>query len=316
MLEINGSYHEGGGQIIRTAIALSSITGKPCRIINIRANRSQPGLKAQHLKGVEAAAEMCQAELKGAKIHSTELEYRPIEPQKGNYKVDVGTAGSVTLVLQTLMPLLLKTGSSVTIKGGTNVAWSPTVGYFQNIFLHLFDAVFNIKKYGFYPKGGGIVECLCKPTKFQPINITKRIGKPEITIESIASTSLRNREVAERQLPEKGSAKYVNSDCPGSCIDAYIKYDNTVLGVNVLGERNKSAESVGREIKTKINKILTGTFAVDEHLADQLIPYMALAGQGKITAPVSKHTETNIWVVEKFLDVKFKIKGNMIGCGN
>src|SRR3989344_3672879 len=160
MILIDGSYGEGGGQIIRTAIAMSAIEQVPIKITNIRANRSNPGLQAQHITGLKAAAELCDAKITGAKLGSTELTFEPNKIRFGKFKFDVGTAGAITLVLQTIIPIAAFAPSKTKFEiiGGTNVSWSPTIEYFQNIFCDyaekfnlLIDV--NIEKYGFYPTG-------------------------------------------------------------------------------------------------------------------------------------------------------------------
>ena len=221
MLKIDGSYGEGGGQVIRTAIALSCITNKPIRIINIRKGRSQPGLKAQHRTGINAAAKICGAKVRGNELGSTELEFEPGKHMHGKFQFNVGTAGSVTLVLQTLVPIAAfgKDNSTFEIIGGTDVKFAPTIDYFMHVFsrnmkiMGLEIATSEVRR-GFYPKGGGNVRIVVYPwkqrKKFDAI-LQKKLE--HIDVHSISSETLKNKKVAERQLAGFKSklAKYTNN---------------------------------------------------------------------------------------------------------
>src|SRR3989338_11611536 len=208
MLEIDGSYGEGGGQIIRTAIAMSAIKQVPIRIINIRANRSKPGLQAQHLTGVKAAAELCGAKVSGAELGSTELTFEPGKIRFGKFRFDIGTAGAITLVLQTLIPIAAFAPSKTKFEiiGGTNVLHAPPIEYFQNVFCDYAEkfgliVTANVEKYGFFPKGGGVVRVEVKPAKsYKPINLTERGKLLNLKVFSIASEDLKSANVADRQV--------------------------------------------------------------------------------------------------------------------
>ncbi|MCK4637770.1 MAG: RNA 3'-phosphate cyclase, partial [Methanomicrobia archaeon] len=170
MIEIDGSYCEGGGQILRTAVALAGITGKETRIINIRANRDPPGLKRQHLTGILAAGKICDALIEGVEIGSKEVVFRPDTIKSGNYKIDIGTAGSITLLLQTLIPISVFSDEKIVLKitGGTNVRWSPSIEYYSEIFLYFLEKIgintkMGILRHGFYPKGGGKIRFEASP---------------------------------------------------------------------------------------------------------------------------------------------------------
>ena len=331
MLEIDGSYGEGGGQVIRTAIAMSAITGKPVKITNIRANRSKPGLQAQHLTGVRAAAELCNAKLKGAELHSTELTFEPKKIRFGKFKFDIGTAGAITLVLQTLIPIAAFAPSKTRFEiiGGTNVLHAPPIEYFQNIFCDYAEKfglliTCEVEKHGFYPKGGGKVTVEIHPIKEKrQINLVER-GKPlNVKLVSIASEDLKQASVVERQIsgfktkinPEftvRSFTNYVDTLSTGSSIYAHALFSNCKLGCSALGERGKKAEDVGKECAEGLMKEINSSAVVDKHLADQLIPFLGLFGGEFITSEITEHTKTGIWVVEQFVDKKFKVERNKI----
>jgi RNA 3'-phosphate cyclase len=331
MLDIDGSYLEGGGQILRTAVALSAIKQVPVRIVNIRKGRPEPGLKAQHLTGILAAAQLCDAKLTGAKIGSTELTFEPKKIKFGKFKFDVGTAGAVTLVLQTVVPIaaFAPSKTTFTLMGGTNVSWSPTIEYFQNIFCDYAEKfglliTSEIDKYGFYPTGGGSVKVEINPIKQgKALNLTDRGKLFDIKAFSIASEDLQNARVAERQVSSfrknmpadysvKGFSNYVRTLSTGSSITAHALYENCKLGASALGEKNKSAEDVGKACSEDLLKEIKSSATVDKHLADQLIPFLGLFGGSFVTSEITMHTRTNIWVTEKFIDKKFKIEGTKI----
>lgn len=335
MIEIDGSFGSGGGQIIRTAVGLSALTGKPCRISNIRKNHPQPGLKAQHMKGVDAVGKLCDADVKGLEIGSETIEFIPKEIRHKDLSVDVGTAGSVTLVLQSLMiPMVhAKEDVKVEIRGGTHVKWSPTTGYFRHVFCEYLKMMgieigSETLSYGFYPKGGGGIRVIVMPGRIKSIILTKRDHFSHVDAWSNASQALSKGRVAERQLESAGKVipmikknqKYVFSRSIGSGITMAAVYDNCTLGSSALGDRGKSSESVGEEAATFLKKQIDSGACLDEHMADQILPYMAMAaesdsGDSQVTvARVTDHCKTNIWVIEKFLPVKFKIENNIISC--
>lgn len=331
MLEIDGSYLEGGGQILRTAVALSAIKRIPIKVVNIRKGRPEPGLKAQHLTGIKAAAQICDAMVKGAEIGSTELEFKPGKIRFGKFKFDVGTAGAITLVLQTLVPIaaFAPSRTSFVITGGTNVSWSPTIEYFQNIFCDYaekFGLLINceIEKHGFYPKGGGLVKVDVTPIKnAMPLNLTTKGKLLDVKAFSIASEDLQKSQVAERQIngfrknmpPDlqiKGFSNYIKTLSTGSSITAHTLYENCKLGCSAIGERGKPAEKVGEECALELIKEIKSKATADKHIADQLIPFLGLFGGSFTASEITNHTKTNIWVTEKFIDKKFKIDGTEI----
>lgn len=320
MLEIDGSYGEGGGQLVRTAVALSAITRTGIRIKNIRQNRQNPGLKQQHLKALDTAALICEAKVSGLFPGSTELSFVPMEIKGGQYEIDIGTAGSIALLLQCLMPILpfAKEKVELIIRGGTDVAWAPTIDYLQKVTLKALEKLsykgrIVLHEHGYYPKGGGKVSAFFKPYRLHGFHYLKE----EEDIRGISHASnlpahipLRQAETARTRLLEAGypsqiETKSFESFSTGSGITLWSGY----FGGSALGKRGLPAEKVGKYAAEEIiSEIRSGT-SVDIHLADQLIPYMALARDSSYTVrELSLHTLTNIWVAEQFLDAKFKIE--------
>ena len=332
MMEIDGSYGEGGGQLVRTAVALSAVTGKPVKITNIRKNRPNPGLKPQHLKALETVAAICSARVSGLFPGSTEFSFAPVEIKGGKYKVDIGTAGSISLLLQCLMPALPFAEEKIefTVRGGTDVAWSPTIDYLQHVTLQALEkmgyaARVKLRERGYYPKGGGTVLATFEPCKLRGFHFKGPESKlnPEVRklreiqeIRGISHASnlpshvvARQAEAAKTLLLEEGYSAEIGTECfelfsTGSGITLWTG----LFGGSALGKKGLPAEKVGKKAAGEILPELRSEAAVDVHLADQLIPYMALAGNSSYTVrELSMHTKTNIWVTEQFLDVKFRI---------
>lgn len=330
IIDVDGGFGESGGQIIRTSIGLSAITGKPCRIFNIRKGRPTPGLKAQHLMGLKAAAEICHAKTKGFDMGSTRVEFTPGKITGGDYTVEVGTAGSVTLVLQVLVPICLHASGtvSVTITGGTDVKWSPTVSYFERVFCWFLkkmgaDISIAVEKYGFYPKGGGKVRAVIQPwEKRESLHVTERGSVKRIDVDSMAGQQLKKAQVAERQIKAfsrvfsgysvRSNLSYVDTLNPGSSFCAVAFCEHTVLGADSLGERGKPAEKVGQEAAAALQREIESDGAVDTHMVDQIIPYLAIAGGEVIGSHISEHTKTNIWACQQFLDTAISVSGNTV----
>lgn len=333
MIEIDGSTGSGGGQMLRSSLGLSAITGKPFRIFNIRKGRCSAGIKEQHLQAIKAVAKLCDAEIKGAEKNSLELKFNPKEVKSGNISVNISTAGSVGLVLQALLIPAINTNLGIKIKGGATYGkFALPVDSLEKVLLVLLQkAGYNAKVFidqeGFFPKGGALVRVESPKAELNKLEIIEKGNIVEIAGLSIASKHLENKEVAKRQAKEakriiynhfkiepKIDIRYVNALCPGSGIQLWVKTENSIIGGNSLGELKKSSEQVGREAaETLIEEFNNG--AVDSFTADQLLPYMALAKGGKIkTSRITNHIKTNIHVIEQFLDVKFKIEDKTISC--
>lgn len=341
MIQISGDYLEGGGSIVRVATALSAYTGKSCKINNIRANRPRPGLLTQHLEGIQALSELCNGKLIGAELGSTEIEFHPGNKLEEKIKINIPTAGSIALALQPILIASTKSKHEITIQvngGATNGKFAASVNFLTHVLLPLLNKMnykveIEIKKYGYYPKGGGFVNMKISSSKIKEIIITERGEIKVIKGVSHASRELEKVKVSERQKEAAESlikeklgisaeieVKYVDSSCVGSAIDLYVKTDNSYLGANSLGELGKKAEKVGKEAAESLIEALQDKSAVDEYVEDQLLPFIAVAStetgkESKISVPkLTTHTKTNIWVIEKFLPVKFDIKGKIISC--
>jgi RNA 3'-terminal phosphate cyclase (GTP) len=354
MIRIDGSYKEGGGQIIRTSLALSALTQKPFEVDHIRKGREKPGLKNQHLFCIKAVKELCSAEVKGAEMGSDHVVFTPSRLKNKTLSIDIETAGSITLLLQSIMlPCMLAEGKAkISVRGGTDVKWSMPVDYLSDILLpqlrRYADIDFKLKKRGYYPKGEGLVEIKINP-KFNIERIKDRVEEAprldmieqgnlmQIKGISHCSASLEPAKVAERQSlsaqsvlkrmkMENKISDDVNvnirteicetmSDGSGITLCAIfstrkddIDSSNPIrIGADSLGEKGKRSEEVGKEAAERLIKEISYGAPVDEYLADNLMPFLGLFG-GKIkVAKISDHTLTNIYVVEKFLDVKFEI---------
>ncbi len=336
MLEISGDLLEGGGQIVRTTIALSALTGKPVKLTKIRDKRPNPGLQAQHVVAVKAVAAICNAETMGLTPGSRELTFNPQGYVGGRLSFDVGTAGSIPLILQALMPAAAyaPTRVSLDLTGGTDVRWSPTIDYVRLIQLPLlqhmgYQATIQVDRRGHYPKGGGHATIFIDPPR--TLKATNFIERGELLgIEGISHCVRLSSHVAQRQT--NAAKERLNSEgftqvnianetylpnqdphiAPGSGVTLLAKFGNgAIVGSDSLGEKGKPAEAVGEEAATKLITELASKAPVDRHMGDILIPYMAVA-EGRSTIQVSEitmHTLTNIKVAEMIAEIKFEVEG-------
>ena len=316
MIQINGSFGEGGGQILRTSLALSTITKKPVKVYNIRANRPIPGLRNQHLTVVNAFKTISGAEVEGANIGSMQLIFNPGKVKRGNFEFDITTAGSVTLLAQALIPALINTNNKLVFKGGTHVKWSPTYDYFENVFIPAIKKMgsnikTNIERYGFYPHGGGKINVEIEPSTIKSydfIGNENSENKEKVNGRIIISNlpehiACRERNVIIQEFKdvEDVRIKKIDANDPGNSVTLWKGF----VGASALGEKGVPAEKVAEKVCRRL-KEQTG-YGVDVNLADQLLIYMALAKGGNMyTKVISQHTKTNAYVIEQFLDVKFK----------
>ena len=322
MILIDGSKGEGGGQIVRTAIALSACTSIPFEIKNIRAKRKKPGIMRQHLTAIKAVAEICSAKVGNAEIGSENLTFVPGKIKSGDYSFSVGTAGSAMLVFQSVLPPLLmaQKPSRLILEGGTHNPWSPPYHFIERVFLPAIECLgFRFKAkldcWGFFPAGGGKVELLIEPDNSNKsvFDLSSRgeFIKSEI-LAAVKNVSIEiaqdeARIVADRIKAEvaKSEAIEVPSPGPGNVAMAYLEYENTremATGFGAFGlSRGKVASSIVRET----NRFIRSKAVVGEHLADQLLVPLALFGGGTFcTLPLSDHFKTNAEIVEMFLDVQ------------
>jgi RNA 3'-terminal phosphate cyclase (ATP) len=323
MIELNGALGEGGGQILRTALTLSMITGQPFRIERIRANRAKPGLMRQHLVAVQAAAQICGAHVEGAAVGSQELLFEPGAIRAGDYRFAIGTAGSCTLVLQTVLPALLMADgpSTLHLSGGTHNPMAPPVQFLQRAYgraLADMGASIDIalQRCGFYPAGGGEVVARVAPCdRLRPHEWMTRGERRDAYAESfIAGVPAR---VAQRELECVGQAMgwsgeqlrnraLPNDQGPGNVLLLTLDYDNVTEVFAAFGEKSVSAENVARHAVQRARRYLASNAAVSEYLGDQLMVPLALAGAGGFTVDeVSLHARTNAEVIACFLPVRF-----------
>lgn len=324
MIRLNGASGEGGGQILRTALGLSLVTGQPFSIENIRAGREKPGLLRQHLTAVLAATEIGNAQVEGALLGSKSLTFHPNKIRTGEFRFAVGTAGSGTLVLQTILPALMlaSESSSLVMEGGTHNTHSPPFDFLQKTFLPVLaqmgiNVSVELERFGFYPAGGGRFSVKIEPcTKLIPIVLEKR---EEITVRrATAIVANLSRKIAERELKliahrlnwEEESVELIetkNSPGPGNIVFIEMGSPSFTEVFSAFGRLGASAEHVASEVVEEARSYLVSSAMAGEHLTDQLLLPFALAGSGSFTATkLSLHARTNIEVISKFLPVRFE----------
>jgi len=325
MITIDGSIGEGGGQILRTALGLSLVTDEPFTIENIRAGRSKPGLLRQHLTAVEAAAKIGRAKVNGNAIGSQILSFYPGEATPGEYRFSVGTAGSATLVLQTILPALMiaDSPSIIVIEGGTHNPFAPPVDFLEKVFVPLLkqmgvELALTLHRHGFYPAGGGKIEAKIIPTKkLKSISLLERGKLKGIKARSIFAQIPGNVAVREIAVAKKHFSledeqveifQVMDSQGPGNILTVEIDSANITEMFVGFGELRKSAEAVAHEAIEQVKKYLQTDSPVGAYLADQLLIPFALAKGGQLkTAALSRHATTNIEIIRKFLDVPIAV---------
>ena len=328
MLHLDGSYGEGGGQILRTALSLAATLEQPVHIDNIRAGRAKPGLRPQHLTGVLALARITNAEVTGGELHSRELTFRPRRPQPGRYLFDVaektGSAGSVTLLAQALLPPLLAAGrpSHLTLRGGTHVAWSPPAHYLLHVFLPALAQLggkvgMTLNRWGWYPRGGGEVSLEIHPAPHLS-GVEWRTPPDFRDFQALSAASRLPEHVARRQAERLkarvgGNLAVELVQAGGLDAGSMVLLYGPQAGFYALGARGKPAEKVADEVADAFLAFRDRQAAVDRHLADQIVLYLARAKgpSSFITPEITLHLLTNLWVIEQFLGPMFEVKGEL-----
>jgi len=323
MLLIDGSIGEGGGQALRTSLALSLATGTPFRIENIRARRPRPGLMRQHLTAVNAAVAVGRASVRGAEIGSRALEFEPTAIVGGEHRFSIGTAGSATLVLQTILPALVRASrpSTIFVEGGTHNPLAPPFGFFDRVYLPWLcglgaNVTATLERHGFYPSGGGCVRlevepCFRLPHTEAGIYSTKRgelVSRRATAIVSSLPFDIARRELDTVQATlgwaEKECQPLVVKDAvgPGNIVELELEFDNVTELFTAFGERGVPAEIVAQRACTEASEYLAASVPVGRHLADQLLLVVALAGGGafKTLAP-TPHLDTQVAILKQFL---------------
>jgi RNA 3'-phosphate cyclase len=350
-IKIKGDFLEGGGQIVRTALGLSALLGKGFSVSDIRKGRKVPGLKPQHLTAINALKELCGAQTSDVGLGSESLEFSPGKLTPRTLGIDIGTAGSISLLMQSLwVPLVLGGGKfRLKLKGGTDTKWSMPIDYVAEVFVPQLrrygDIDIRVVRRGYYPKGGGEVEIRIKG-KYDmesigdapKIDLLSQGTLMQIKGVSHASSDLSSAQVAERQaraakhlltklnVPVNIDTRYCDAFSTGSGITLWaifsldaddIDVANPIrLGADALGERGKRAEVVGEDAAKKLLSEIDSGAAVDSHMADNLVPFVALFGGGFRTSGITDHTKTNVYAVSQFLGdcVEVDEENNIVKC--
>jgi RNA 3'-terminal phosphate cyclase (ATP) len=326
MLTIDGSFGEGGGQILRSSLALAMVTGRPFRIARIRAGRKKPGLMRQHLTAVQAAAQISQADVRGADIGSTGVEFHPKQVKPGEYAFGIGTAGSTTLVLQTILPALLTASgpTRLTFEGGTHNPFAPPFDFLAKAFIPLVNRMgpkvsAELERPGFYPAGGGKFTVCIEPAKAlkgfeltERGQIIRRCGR--------AVVSHLPAHIAEREIKVlcKGTnwdkscfsiEEITNSRGPGNIVIIEVEAENVTEVFTGFGEVGRAAEAVATLTLQSYQRWLKAAVPVGEYLADQIMLPLAIAGQGRfLTLPLSRHSTTHVDLIRQFLDLELAVE--------
>ncbi len=329
MVEIDGAHGEGGGQLVRTAVAIAAVTGVPVRIVDIRAKRRRPGLAAQHAAAVRAVAALCDARCEGAQTRSTMLSFWPRRLRGGVFQVDVGTAGSIALVLQAMLPAAAATGQrvDVTMRGGTDVPMAPPMDYLRLVLLPLLGtlgvgAELSIARRGYYPAGGGEVRLALQPvTRLMPfvvqecgpverIDVRAHVAHLPVSIAQRMATAARNalpsglevQEQVEVCAPELALG-------PGGAIVLRALSAHTTLGAARVAERGVPAERLGQAAAQSLRRDLDAAATLDIHAVDQMLVFLALADGPSAfrAAEPSSHARTVMWLLEKLTPARFSV---------
>jgi RNA 3'-phosphate cyclase len=335
MREIDGSYGEGGGQLVRTSVALAAITGQPVHLYNIRARRNNPGLAPQHLTGVKAVAELCNGTVEGLEAKTREITFRPGLLHGGEFGFHVGTAGSITLVLQATLPVAITCHEPVlmNITGGTDVPAAPPLDYFRYILLPLLlhmgvKAKIEVLCRGYYPRGGGSIAVKVEPSPaFEPLVLDKPgelagirgfahiSNLPAHIIDRMTASAL--AELTEFPAPAIDRAEFGRDKAIGSggAILLSAEMGHTTLGASAVAQRGVPAERLGSGAGQHLREEILSGATLDIHASDQVLIYVALAAMDRRTSSflargLSSHAATTIWLLEQFLPVHFDISAH------
>ncbi|NTX15642.1 RNA 3'-terminal phosphate cyclase [Myxococcus sp. CA056] len=325
MLRIDGSRGEGGGQVLRTSLSLSLVTGTPFTMTNIRAGRAKPGLLRQHLTGVKAAEAVGAAEVSGAELGSKELTFRPRALAAGNYHFAVGTAGSATLVLQTVLPALLAATepSTLRLEGGTHNPAAPPFDFLARAYLPILrklgpTVTATLERPGFFPAGGGKFHVDVRPAPMKPLSLLER-GRV-LRRDAKAVVAMIPFDVAKREMETAGALLKWRPDelrveelkrttGPGNALVVEVESEHVTEVFTAFGERGKRAEVVAEEAAGEVKRYLAAEVPVGEHLCDQLLLLFALARGGEFrTLPLDGHSVTQLETMAHFLDVKVDVR--------
>ena len=331
---IDGSFGEGGGQILRTAVALSVVSGKPTQVVNIRAGRSIPGLRPQHLSAIRTLAELFSAHTEGLHLGSRSIYFSPRKQARTTLDLDIGTAGSITLLLQAVIPSVSLTGgeASVQLSGGTDVRGGPTMDYMRHVMFTAYQRLginveVEVVRRGYYPKGGGIVKALVRPRReTPPFQAVGRAPVPTVSILSVCGKLPRS--VAERQATEcegylssrqlqlaSVEARVEDAISPGTSIVAFAGGETSLIGGDSIGERGKPAEVVGREAAERFFEEHRSGAPIDSHLADMIVPILACTpGESRFhTSKITGHLRTNLHVASLFTSCQYETRDSPEG---
>ena len=326
MIEIDGSRGEGGGQLVRTAVAVSAALGKPVHIVNIRSRRENPGLAPQHVAAVRCVAGLCNGSVDDLNVGSPVLAFRPGPLRAGNVKIDVGTAGSIPLVLQAgMLAASFAPGEcSLEITGGTDLRQAPAMDYLANVTAPLLAKLgiavaFDVKKRGYYPRGGGEVTAVVKPARPLPFRVegpgrTVSIGGNAHVVELEPDIARRMASAAASELKSFPAPVKIQETSPpglgpGTGITVWARTDHSVLGASALGERGLRAENVGAVAGRELAAELKAGASLDLHAADQLVPYLVLGGGGAFSVRnITTHLETVMWLMTEMTGARFTIE--------
>lgn len=326
MIQIDGAFGEGGGQILRSALALSLVTGKPFEMVHIRSGRNRPGLMRQHLTAVCAAMEVGDAEVEGAQIGSQRLSFRPKTVRADDFHFAVGTAGSATLVLQTVLPALLiaKKASRLVLEGGTHNPYAPPYDFLAKAFLPMVEKMgprveAALERPGFYPAGGGRFTVSVEPVRrLSRISLVDRGDDVRIIARALVSrlpVHIGERELAvlQKRLKHDGAGWRVeevgDARGPGNAVMVEVAHVHGAELFTGFGEQRVRAETVAKRAANEVGRYLAAKVPVGPHLADQLLVPMAMAGGGRFrTVKPTRHTLTNIEVIKQFFDVAVSIE--------